>query len=72
VTEERKLSDIIEFVSSLGLIGYIVLFVIVLCLFNLKKLIFLKSPLDSQQHKLWRRVGAETNPDHLEKIKKQK
>jgi len=66
------LSALIEFISSLGLVGYVVLIVVILCLFNLKKIIFLKSPLDSQQHKLWRSVGSEPNPDHLDKNKKQK
>ena len=56
----------IEFISSLGLIGYFVIIVAVLGLWNLRKLIFLRSPLDSQQHKLWRGTGGGTPPDHLD------
>ncbi|WP_375280922.1 hypothetical protein [Pseudooctadecabacter sp.] len=56
----------IEFFTSLGLIGYFVIIVAVLGLWNLRKLIFLRSALDSQQHKLWRRTGGGTPPDHLE------
>ncbi len=55
----------IEFFQSLGIVGYFVIIVVVLGLWNLKKLIFLKSPLDSQQHKNWKATGGVTKPDHL-------
>lgn len=55
----------LEFFTSLGIVGYFVVAVVVLGLWNLKKLIFLRSPLDSQQHKLWRRTGGVGSPDHL-------
>lgn len=57
---------VLEFLGSLGVIGYIVLIVLVLALLNIKKLVLLRSPLDSQQHKAWRATGGVTNPDHLE------
>lgn len=55
----------LSFIQSLGIIGYIVLGIIILSVWNLKKLLFLRSPLDSQQHKLWRATGGTTRPDHL-------
>ncbi|MDG0988807.1 MAG: hypothetical protein P8H36_01520 [Yoonia sp.] len=55
----------IAFFQSLGVVGYFVVIVVVLGLWNLKKLIFLRSPLDSQQHKSWRRSGGIGKPDHL-------
>lgn len=57
---------VLEFFRSLGVIGYVVLTVLVLALLNIKKLILLRSPLDSQQHRNWRATGGTTNPDHLE------
>jgi len=59
----------LEFFQSLSVIGYFVIIVVVLGLLNLRKLIFLRSPLDSQQHKLWRRTGGVTPPDHLQNSK---
>lgn len=55
----------IEFFQSLGVIGYFVVVVLVLGLWNLRKLIKLRSPLDSQQHKNWRNTGGTAPPDHL-------
>lgn len=55
----------IEFIQSLGVVGYFVIGVLVLALWNLRKLITLRSPLDSQQHKNWRATGGTTRPDHL-------
>ena len=55
----------IAFVQSLGVIGYLVLGIVVLCLWNVRKLFKLRSPLDSQQHKIWRNTGGGTPPDHL-------
>ena len=55
----------IEFIQSLGIVGYIVLGIVALALWNLRKLITLRSPLDSQQHKNWRATGGTTPPDHL-------
>ena len=60
------LEMVLEFFRSLGLIGYVVLTVLILALLNIRKLIFHRSPLDSQQHKAWRATGGATNPDHLE------
>ncbi|MXY32754.1 MAG: hypothetical protein F4186_14945 [Boseongicola sp. SB0676_bin_33] len=57
---------VLEFFRSLGLIGYVVLAVLILALLNIRKLILLRSPLDSQQHKTWRATGGTTNPDHLQ------
>jgi len=56
----------LEFVQSLGLFGYVVIAIVVLALLNIRKLIWLNSPLDSQEHKNWKRTGAITPPDHLE------
>lgn len=55
----------IEFFLSLGVIGYFVVGVLVLALWNLRGLIKLRTPLDSQQHKSWRATGGSTKPDHL-------
>ena len=59
----------IAFFQSLGLFGYILLAIVALLLWNARRLIFLRSPLDSQQHKNWRGSvdeGVYTNPDHLD------
>ena len=58
---------LIEFFQSLGLIGYIVLGFIILFLINLKKIITLRSPLDSWQHRTFQQTGGAMKPDHLEK-----
>ena len=54
---ERKF-DVFEFMSSLGLIGYLVIGVLGLAIWNLRKLWKLRTPLDSPQHKAWRRNGG--------------
>lgn len=59
----------LEFLQSLSLFGVLALVIVVLGLFYLKKLIFLRSPLDSEQHKLWRRTGGVGRPDHLDQSK---
>jgi hypothetical protein len=59
----------IEFVQSLGAIGFVVLGVVILALWNIRKLITMRSPLDSQQHKNWRATGGTTPPDHLQNQK---
>ncbi|WP_299202188.1 hypothetical protein [uncultured Tateyamaria sp.] len=56
----------IEFFQSLGLFGYAILAFLAVLIWNLKKLIKLRTPLDSQQHKIWRATGGTTKPDHLE------
>ena len=56
-----------EFFHSLGIIGYVILGVVALLIWKIRKIIFLQSPLDSQQHKLWRATQGETEPDHLTK-----
>lgn len=55
-----------DFFQSLGLFGYVILAFVALLIWNLKKLIKLRTPLDSQQHKIWRATGGTTAPDHLE------
>jgi len=42
------------------------LIVLVLAILNIRKLILLRSPLDSQKHTIWRATGGVTKPDHLE------
>ena len=60
----------IEFLFSLGVLGWIVLLLVIALVValirNPKKLIFLNSPLDSQQHKLYRGTGG-GHPEHLDK-----
>lgn len=58
---------IYEFIQSLGVIGYIVIGIVLLCLFNLRKLLTLKSPLDSWQHRAFQRTGGVMNPEHLDR-----
>lgn len=65
------MDSFIEFFKSLGIIGWVLLALCVLILFNLRKIIRLRSPLDSQQHKAWRdnegeMHGSRTKPAHLE------
>jgi len=57
--------SIIAFLQSLGVAGYFVVIVAALGIWNLKKLIVLRSPLDKPQHKGWRSTGGVTKPDHL-------
>ena len=57
----------IEFVSSLSMTGYILIGIVILILLNLKKIVLLRSPLDSWQHKLWKDTGgAGDRAEHLE------
>ncbi len=46
-----------EFMSSLGLIRYLVIGVLELAIWNLRKLWKLRTPIDSPQHKAWQRNG---------------
>lgn len=55
----------VEFLASLSALGWIVIGVVLLGLWNVRKLIFLRSPLDSPQHKGWREAPG-TRPDHLD------
>ena len=55
-----------EFMSSLGLIRYLVIGVLELAIWNLRKLWKLRTPLDSPQHKAWQRNGGFDHPDHLD------
>ena len=64
---QQKGLDMFEFLQSLGIFGYIILGVLALLIWNIRKIIFLRSPLDSQQHKLWRATQGGTEPDHLTK-----
>lgn len=54
-----------EFIYPLGAVGCFVIGFLFLCLWNFRKLLFLRSPLDSQQHELWRSAEGTTPPDHL-------
>lgn len=56
----------IEFISSLGAIGWALILLCALIIINLRKIIRLRSPLDSPQHKAWRKAGGTTKADHLE------
>jgi len=61
------MDQIVEFVQSLGLIGYVVIGIVFLCILNIKKIMTLRSPLDSWQHRAFQRTGGVMNPDHLDK-----
>jgi len=58
---------LVEFFQSLGLVGYIILGFCILFLINIKKIITLRSPLDSWQHRTFQQTGGAMNPDHLDK-----
>jgi hypothetical protein len=58
--------QMLEFFTSLGVFGYILLAIIAVCLINIKKIVLLRSPLDSEQHKIWRSTGGVSRPDHLD------
>jgi len=62
----------IEFLASLGPFGVFVVAVLALCLLNLRKLIRLRTPLDSTQHRLWKWSGGIGKPDHLEAMEDDK
>ncbi len=65
---EKLMGAKMEFLGSLGVIGYVLIALVILCLWNLRRIIFLKSPLDSQQHKNWRQMGVDMDdPDHLDR-----
>lgn len=55
-----------EFLASLSVFGWIMIGVVFLGLWNLRRLFFMRSPLDSPQHKGWRETPG-TRPDHLDK-----
>jgi len=61
------MDGIIEFLGSLGIVGWLLLILCVLIIFNLRKILRLRSPLDTPQHKLWRNSDVETKADHLDK-----
>ena len=57
--------------QSLSIVGWVLLMLCVLILLNLRKIIRLRSPLDSQQHREWRddvsgMHGSRTTAEHLE------
>jgi len=56
----------LDFIGSLGVIGYFVVIVLALCIWNIRKLFKLRTPLDSIQHKMWRNTGGAGGADHLE------
>ena len=64
----------LEFFGSLGVIGWIVLILVILTVVNIRKILVLRSPLDSQDQKLWREkageIGGPTKPKHLESYKR--
>lgn len=55
-----------DFIYSLGVIGYVIIILLIVLIWNIRGIIFLRSPLDSQQHKIWRETGGTTKADHLE------
>mgnify|MGYP001296913920 CR=1 FL=1 len=59
-----------EFISSLGLIGYLLIGVLGLAIWNLRKLWKLHTPLDSPQHKAWPRSHECDHQDHLDPLNK--
>jgi len=61
---------LVEFLSSIGILGYLIIGILILFVANLRGIISLRSPLDSQQHKIWRATGGVTKPDHLERKEK--
>lgn len=65
------MSALVDFFQSLSTLGYIVIALVALCVWNLKSLMRLRSPLDSWQHKIWRSTCGETPPDHLEQRDKE-
>lgn len=65
------MAEIVEFFSSLGVIGWVLFVLCILLLINLGKIFRLRSPLDSQQHKSWRSTGGITKADHLEQNDKE-
>jgi len=70
------MAGLLEFFGSLSLFGWFLLGLCILFLFNIRKIIRLRSPLDSQQHKSWRETqgsidGGNTKADHLEKKDKE-
>jgi len=76
----NNVSAIFEFFGSLGFMGWCLIALCVLLLVNLAKLVRLRSPLDSQEHRLWKYDRATRHPgrtqrpmklDHLEKKDKQ-
>ena len=70
------MSAVIEFFSSLSALGWLVFIIVVLILINLRKILFLKSPLDSQDHKHWREkitdMSIAADADHLEQKHRRK
>ena len=67
VLKRETMQEFVEFINSLRLTGNILIGLIVLILINLKKIITLRSPLDSWQHKLWKDTGgAGDKAEHLD------
>jgi len=60
------MEGIVEFVKSLSLTGYLLIGLCIMILINIRKLITLRSPLDTWQHKFWKNMGGTTKPEHLE------
>ena len=58
---------LIEFVKSLSLTAYVLIGFCVAILFNLKKLLTLRSPLDTWQHRFWKNMGGADKPEHIER-----
>ena len=58
-----------EFMTSLGLIGYLVIGVLGLATWTLREMWKLRTPLGSPKHKAWRKSGGFDHPvlpDHLD------
>ena len=71
------MEGLLEFFKSLGVLGWVLVALCVLVLLNLKKIIWLRSPLDSQKHREWRddiggMSGSTTKADHLENEDKER
>ena len=57
------MSEILEFLSSLGLVGYFVLVVLILCIINFRKVFSQGSVLKKPSHTSWKDNHGYTKPD---------
>jgi len=61
------MASVLAFLSSLSLLGWVLVVLCILVIFNFAKILRLRSPLDSEQHKSWRSTGDINKAGHLEK-----
>jgi len=56
---------LIEFIGSLGVFGWILIALCILLLLNLRKILQLRSPLDSKDHDFWKNIKTKrgNSPD---------